>query len=568
MCAIDMLKAGGSAVDGAIAANICEGVVEPMMNGMGGDLMAQVWHGPTKKLHGYNGSGRSPKNVSYARMTALLREQGLERIPGAGPLGVSVPGAVLGWWDLHQRFGKLPWAQLFQPAIRYAESGHPVAQVIAAEWYVPSNTSALTSGGRYPHALDAFLETFTLADGAQAGVRATTRRVPRAGDNFTNPRLAASLRAVAAGGAAEFYNGSVAAAILASASDNGLLLTAEDFRTHHGEWVEPVGVSYRDKYTVYELPPNPQGIAALQMLNLLELYDLRAMGFNSADYLHLHVEAKKLAFADRAKFYADPEFGGPSPELLAALVSKAYAAERAALINMTRAADEVPPGKPASAEAERTYPGGFPRTAAEQSLDSTSADTMYLTVADAEGTMVSLIQSNYEGFGSGLVAGGFGLQDRGSLFNMAPGSANQYEPGKRPFHTIIPGFATVRDDATGAQVPWLSFGVMGGNIQPQGHAQILCNLIDHRMNVQEAGDAARYTHSGSSQPTGEVMHSGGVVQLEGGVCAGVEAELRHRGHHTYRGPNGGGYQAIMWDHARRTYVGATEMRKDGIAAGF
>jgi len=562
MCAIDMLKAGGSAVDAAIAANACEGVVEPMMNGMGGDLMAQVWHGPSKKLHGYNGSGRSSKNVSYARMKELLHEQKVERIPGAGPLGVSVPGAVHGWWDLHQRFGKLPWADVFAPAIGYAEGGHPVAQVIAAEWYIPPNTSALTSGGKFPHALDKFISTFTVADGATG-----KRRIPRAGEIFKNPNLARSLKAVATGGAAEYYNGSVAKEILASAEQNGLLLTQEDFSSHHGEWVDPIGVTYREQHTIYELPPNPQGVAALQMMNLLELYDLQTMGFNSADYLHVQVEAKKLAFADRAKFYADPEFGGPTPELLAALVSKDYAAKRAELINMSHAANEVPPGTPASAAAEATFPGGFPKTAAAQSLDQTSADTMYLTVADGEGTMVSLIQSNYEGFGSGLVAGGFGLQDRGSLFNMQTGAANQYEPGKRPFHTIIPGFATVKD-AAGTEQPWLSFGVMGGNIQPQGHAQILVNIIDFGMNPQEAGDAARYTHSGSSQPTGQVMHDGGSLQLEGGVCAAVEAELQRRGHHTVRGPNGGGYQAIMYDHDQKSYIGATEMRKDGIAAGY
>ena len=333
ICALDMLKAGGSAVDGAIAANACEGVVEPMMNGMGGDLMAQVWHGPTKKLHGYNGSGRSPRNVSYEAMKAHLAAQGLKRIPGDGPLGVSTPGAVLGWWDLHQKFGKLPWASLFAPAIAYAESGHPVAQVIAAEWYVPPNSSTLTSGGKYPHALDGFLQTFTVRDGASG-----ERRTPRAGEIFRNPALASTLRAVASGGAAEFYNGSIARAFADYSAESGLLITAEDLRLHHGEWVTPVSTTYRGK-RIFELPPNPQGclapkltqcthsplhqyqgtlltvacalcvcacatgIAALQMLNLLELYDLQNMGFNSADYLHVQIEAKKLAFADRAKFY-------------------------------------------------------------------------------------------------------------------------------------------------------------------------------------------------------------------------------------------------------------------------
>ena len=264
---------------------------------------------------------------------------------------------------------------------------------------------------------------------------------------------------------------------------------------------------------------------------------------------------------------ADPEFGGPSVELVAGLISKAYAAERVKLLNMSHAARKVPPGTPPSEAAMRH---GFPTSAAGQSLDHTSADTMYLTVADSEGTMVSLIQSNYEGFGSGLVIPslGFGLQDRGSLFNMARGSANQYMPGKRPFHTIIPGFATSIDADGGGEKPWLAFGVMGGNIQPQGHAQILANIIDFGMNVQEAGDAARYTHSGSSQPTGQIMDDGGEVQLEGGVCAAVAEELRARGHKVYRGANGGGYQAIMYDHEQKSYIGATEMRKDGVAAGF
>ena len=561
ICALDMLKAGGTAVDAAIAANACEGVVEPMMNGMGGDLMAQVWHGPTRKLHGYNGSGRSPHNLTYAGMKELLREQDLKRIPGEGPLGVSVPGAVMGWWDLHQRFGRLPWGELFKPAIQYARDGHPVAQVIAAEWYVPANTSTLTSGGKFPHALDGFVETFTVKD-AQTG----KRRTPRAGEIFRNPALADTLEVVAVGGAEAFYNGSIARKFDAYRAVSGLQISSEDLRRHRGAWVTPVSTSYREQHRIYELPPNPQGIAALQMLNLLERFDLRAMGFNSADYLHVHVEAKKLAFADRAKFYADPDFGGPTEALVEGLISKRYAAERAPLINMSHAAKVVPPGTPPS-EAARRF--GFPETAAAQSLDHTSADTMYLTVADSEGTMVSLIQSNYMGFGSGLVIPelGFGLQDRGSLFNMAEGSANQYMPGKRPFHTIIPGFAT-RIDEDGTETPWLSFGVMGGNIQPQGHAQILCNLVDFGMNVQEAGDAARYTHSGSSQPTGQVMDDGGVVQIEGGVCPDVASELGRRGHRVYRGPNGGGYQAIMRDPATGSYIGATEMRKDGIAAGY
>jgi len=378
--------------------------------------------------------------------------------------------------------------------------------------------------------------------------------------------LAATLRKVQQGGAHEFYNGSIAKAYEAYSSSSGLRLRAADFAAHRGEWVTPVNTTYRDKYRIFELPPNPQGIAALQMLNILELYNVSESGFNSADYLHLQIEAKKLAFADRAKFYADPDFVPHSAELVEGLISKEYARKRAELIDPAKAALEVPPGSPPS-RAAKSF--GFPTTAAAQSLDHTGADTMYLTVADSDGTMVSLIQSNFAGFGSGLVVPslGFGLQNRGSLFNMEAGSANQYEPRKRPFHTIMPGFAT-KQDAAGNWQPWISFGVMGGNFQPQGQVQIICNIVDFGMNPQEAGDAARYSHDGSSEPTGTVMNDGGVVQLEAGVCEAVRTELEHRGHKVFRGANAGGYQSITYDADLGTYIGASEMRKDGIAAGF
>ena len=344
-----------------------------------------------------------------------------------GPLGVSTPGAVMGWWDLHQKFGKLPWSQLFQPAIGYAEKGHPVAQVIAAEWYVTPNSSSLTSNGKYPHAIDGFL-----ADVYRQGRGHWKAAHAQSGRDIQESGTGGDVQKGGGGGADAFYNGSIAKEFDKYHNVSGLMISSEDLRLHHGEWVTPVSTTYRNKHKIYELPPNPQGIAALQQLNLLEHYDLQKMGFNSADYLHVHVEAKKLAFADRAKFYADPEFGGPSDKLIASLISKEYAAERVKLINMSHAAKVVPPGTPPS---EAAVKHGFPTTAAAQSLDHTSADTMYLTVADSEGTMVSLIQSNYEGFGSGLVIPtlGFGLQDRGSLFNMAEGSANQYMPESGPF---------------------------------------------------------------------------------------------------------------------------------------
>ena len=568
-CALDILKAGGSAVDAAIAANACEGVVEPMMNGMGGDLMAQVYHADTKTLHGYNGAGRSPRGLSYEQMEAELRLLNTSYIPGAGPLGVSVPGAVKGWCDLHEKFGKLPFSRLFESAIGYAKNGHPVAQVIAAEWYIPKNTTDLTSNGKFPDALNGFLDTFTIG---------ADRRIPKAGEIFKNPALADTLTLVANGGCDAFYNGSVAEQYEQAAQYTGLRLTKKDFAEHSGEWVDPVSTTYHDVYKVFELPPNPQGIAALQMLNILEHFNVSQMGHNTADYLHVHVEAKKLAFADRAKFYGDPSFGEPTPALIDWLISKEYATERAALIDMHHAAESVPAGVPPGHIQKdlkfdaSTYPTKTAETAAEQDAPHTG-DTIYLTVADSEGNMVSLIQSNYEGFGSGLVIPGlgFGLQDRGSLFNMPTltnvTTASNYQPGKRPFHTIIPGFAMKKDEA-GTWQPWLSFGVMGGNIQPQGHAQIICNIVDYGMNVQEAGDAARYTHSGSSQPTGQVMSDGGFVQIESGVCLAVEEELKQRGHTIVRGPNGGGYQAIMYDIEANSFIGASEMRKDGMAAGY
>lgn len=518
-------------------ANAMEGVVEPMMNGIGGDLMAIVYDPKTKKLKGINSSGRAPKSLSLANIQKLASDVGGNGfIPTKGPLAVSVPGAVMGWCMLHEKFGTLPFAEVLAPAIKYATQGFPVSPVIATDWVgsMTQNSSTITTNGQYPHAADGFRETFSI-DG----------KAPRAGQIFKNPDLANTLQEIATGGCDAFYNGSIAEKIAAFAEVGGTHLSKEDMAAHYSEWADPVNSTYRDRYTVFELPPNPQGIAALQMLNILEGYDLKSMGHNSADYLHVHVEAKKLAFADRAKYYADPDFVKVPVQ---GLINKTYAAERRKLINMTHAAEEVDAGTPA--EHSKMFTG----------------DTIYLTTADSNGMMVSLIQSNYEGFGSGLVVPGLGfaLQDRGALFSLNASDANVYAPGKRPFHTIIPGFV-YRDGE-----PWLSFGVMGGNMQPQGHAQVLCNIIDFGMNVQEAGDAARYYHTGSSQPTGQVMHDGGEVELEAGVCEAVRADLRARGHTLYAGPNGGGYQAIMLEHDgdAPVYHGASEMRKDGQCAGY
>ncbi len=513
--ALEVLKSGGNAIDAAIAANAMLGLVEPTGNGIGGDLFAIVWHAETGKLHGLNGSGRSPKALTREWFV----EHGHDSIPPHGPLPVSVPGCVDGWFMLHERFGEKPIPELLAPAIRYAREGHPVAETIAHYW-----NRAVPVLRSFP----GFVEQFTI-DG----------RAPRKGEIWKNPNLANTLEAIAEGGRDAFYAGEIARTIGRYMLDQGGFLSVDDLAEHRGEWVDPVSSSYRG-YDVWELPPNGQGIAALQILNILEGFDLASHGFGSPDHVHLFVEAKKLAFEDRARYYADPEFADVPVERL---ISKDYAAERRALINPERAARSVPPGNPA--------------------IDA--GDTIYLTVADRAGNMVSLIQSNYRGMGSGMTPPGLGfiLQDRGEMFDLEPGRPNTYAPGKRPFHTIIPAFVT-KDGK-----PWLSFGVMGGAMQPQGHAQILINLIDFGMNLQEAGDAPRIHHHGSSEPTGERMDSGGEVNLESGFAPATVRELMRRGHRVSHaiGPYGG-YQAILRDPETGVYYGASESRKDGHAAGY
>lgn len=520
--AIDVLKAGGSAVDAAIAANAALGLMEPTGCGLGGDLFAIVWDPETGRLHGLNASGRSARGLDLEGMRERLG--GRSTIPRWGPLPVTVPGTASGWAALHERFGELPFADLLAPAIRYAREGFPVSQVIAHHWR--SNFRRFRAERELLPDISA-LERVYLIDGEP----------PKAGQVFTNPDLARTYEVLAEHGAGAFYGGELAEAMHASFERFDCPLTKDDLAAHTADWVEPVSVSYRG-YDVWELPPNGQGIAALQMLTVLENFDLRAMGHNSAPYLHVQAEAKKLAFADRARFYADMDFADvPVEELL----SKEYAARQRTRIT-ERASRSVDPGHPGLEEG----------------------DTIYLTVADGNGMMVSLIQSNYVGMGSGLVPDGLGfiLQDRGALFSLEEGHPNVYEPGKRPFHTIIPAFVT-KDGA-----PFLSFGVMGGSMQPQGHVQIVCNIVDFGMNVQEAGDAARYEHSGSSQPTGEVMEDGGRLGLESGIGPEVRAALEKRGHRTSWGGYFGGYQAILWDAENGVYHGASEMRKDGQAVGY
>jgi len=522
---VEILKRGGSAVDAAIAANATLGLMEPVSNGIGGDLFAIVYSAKDNKLYGINGSGRSPLGLSYDAMKSELAKLHSETIPPRGMLPISVPGCIDAWAELHEKFGKLKLSDDLGPAIRYAEEGFPVTDLIAYYW---------SFGPRlYKGLPGAFVATYTL-DGKE--------RTPGKGDIFKNPDLARTLRLIGEKGRDAFYKGEIADKIDVFMRANGGFLRETDFEKNTSTWLEPVSVNYRG-YDIFELPPNGQGIATLQILNILEGFDLRAMGRNSPETLHTMIEAKKIVWADRAKFYADPAF---TRIPLAGLLSKGYAAERRKLIDLNRAAKQVEAGNPALNQG----------------------DTIYLCTADDEGNMVSLIQSNYRGMGSGIVVPGLGFMfhDRGELFSMDPQHANVYAPGKRPFHTIIPGF--VMKDGK----PWEAFGVMGGGMQPQGHVQVLTNQIDFGLNVQEAGDASRWQHEGDNEPTGEKMNaSGGYVEVESGIPYETVRELRKKGHDVRFDVGGyGGYQAIKVEmhDGRRVYVGASESRKDGMAAGY
>lgn len=513
--AIDILKQGGNAIDAAIAANAMLGLVEPTGCGIGGDLFAIVWDAKTQKLYGLNASGRSP----YSLTLDYFKKHGYKKIPSYGPLPVTVPGCVDGWFELHKKFGRLPMKKILQPAIQYAREGFPVSELIAYYWQ---------RGAQILKDYPGFKETF-MPNG----------RAPRKGEIFKNPNLANTLEKIARGGRDVFYKGEIARTIDAFMKRVGGFLSYRDLADHKSEWVESVSTNYRG-YDIWELPPNGQGIATLQILNILEGFDLKSMGFGSAEYIHHFVEAKKLAYEDRAKFYADPDFNKIPVKQL---ISKEYAAERRKLIDPHHAAKSYEPGNPA------LYAG----------------DTVYLTVADEEGNMVSLIQSNFRGLGSGLSPDGLGFifQDRGELFNLEEGHFNTYAPHKRPFHTIIPAFVT-KDGK-----PFMSFGVMGGATQPQAQAQIIINIVDFGMNLQEAGDAPRIVHRGSSQPTGEKMTDGGVVYLESGIPYESIRELVKMGHKVgHEVGIFGGYQAIMYDWKNKVYYGASESRKDGYAAGY
>ncbi len=511
--ALDILKKGGNAIDAAIAANAVLGVVEPTGCGIGGDLFALIWSAEKDKLYGLNASGRSPRSLKLE----YFKDNGYDVIPPFGPLPVSVPGCVDGWFEMHEMFGRLSIREILQPAINYARDGFPVTELIA--FYLERNTQRLAE---YPNIKSVYMP------GGKS---------PAKGEIFKNPLLANTLEKIVKGGRNEFYRGTIAKEIATFMQKQGGFLSYEDLSRHHSEWVEPVSANYRG-YDVWELPPNGQGIAALQILNILEGIDIAGMEFGSSEYIHVFTEAKKLAFEDRAKYYADPLF---TKVPVSQLISKRYAAERRKLIDPLRAA--------------RIYDAG----------KTEAGNTIYLTVADREGNMVSLIQSNYRGMGSGMCPTGLGfvLQDRGEMFSLAPGHANVYAPGKRPFHTIIPGFITRNNR------PWVSFGVMGGDMQPQGHAQIVINLIDFNMNLQEAGDAPRIYHTGSSEPTGQSMTNGGTLHLESGFRTEVIQKLLTMGHIIQWDLGGyGGYQAIMRDEKNKVLFGASESRKDGQAAGY
>lgn len=519
---LDILKNGGSAVDAAIAANAALGLMEPTGNGIGGDLYAIIWDNESKKLFGINASGRSPKGLTLNALKAELKQLDQKTIPAHGMLPISVPGVVDGWFEMHNKFGKLSMQQNLQGAIDYATNGFPLTDLIAYYWNKSVPKLSLQPG--------AFIETYT-----------NNGKAPKKGDIFKNPDLANTLSEIATKGRDAFYKGDIAKKIDLFMKKNGGFLRYQDLADHTSTWVEPQSVNYRG-YDVFELPPNGQGIAALQMLNILETYDLKKMGFLNEKTLHVMLEAKKLVFEDRAKFYADMDFYQVP---LKGLLSKEYANVRAKLIKES-AATRVDSGSPA------LYQG----------------DTVYLTTADKNGNMVSLIQSNYRGMGSGVVVPGLGFifQDRGELFSLDDAHANVYAPGKRPFHTIIPAF--IMKDGK----PFISFGLMGGGMQPQGHVQIVTNIIDFGMNLQEAGDATRWQHFGSTEPTEEhskYINDGGIVAFESDIPYQTIRELMNRGHKIKFDRGGyGGYQAILYDAKNKVYYGASESRKDGQAAGY
>lgn len=509
-----VLMDGGNAIDAAVTAAAVLSVVEPTMNGIGGDLFAIVYDAKTKTVRALNASGRAPA----AATPEEFKRRGLNAIPYRGELSVSVPGVVDGWNELLARYGTRTLSQALQPAIGYARDGFAVSEIIAGQWKDQEATLA--------------------RDKAAAATFLPGGHAPAPGEVFRNPHLAASLELIAKEGRDAFYRGPIAQAIAADMHARNGLITAADLAAHTSDWIDPISTSYRG-YDVLELPPNTQGAVALEMLNILENFDVKSLGHNSAEYLHLLVEAKRIAFADRDAWLADP--ASVPPAALKRMISKAYGAERARSIDRNHAAPAY--------EALKLDGTSF----APEEHPEAHGDTIYMTVADRDGNVVSLIQSLYEAFGSGLVAGdtGITLHNRGSLFSLKPGHPNLLAPGKRPFHTLVP--AMVMKD----QQPWLSFGVMGGDMQPQGHVQVLLNLIDFGMNVQEAGEAPRFRHSNAG------------LALESNIGADARAGLEQRGHKLIKSFGAfGGFQGILFDRAHGVMMGGSDPRKDGLAIGY
>ena len=527
MAAIETLKKGGSAVDAAIAANACLGFLEPTSSGLGGDCFAFVWDPKLNKLVSMAGSGKSPRGLSLE--TARSRAKNGAPPPYGAP-AVSTPGALDGWWTLHQRYGKLKWAELFEPAIHLCEHGAPVPQIIG--YYIKRNMANFLKPGSGVEETANAQHTY-MPNG----------KAPSEGDVFRNPDLARTYRMIAEGGRDAFYAGPIARTIDAYFKRIGGWLSYEDLRDHHSEWLEPLVTGYRG-VDVYAMAANTQGLATLQMLNIIEHFDLKGMGFQSPQSIHIQAEAKRLAYEDRARYYADPHFSKVPVEWLK---SKEYAAERAKLIRLDRILTPA-------------YPGQAP----------SHGDTTYFTTSDADGMMVSMIQSNFRGMGSGLVADGLGFmfQDRGELFSLQDGHPNIYAPGKRPFQTIIPGFAS-KDG-----VPWMGFGVMGGDMQPQGQSQIIINRVDYGLDIQAAGDSPRWHHEGSSQSMGEDppnLGPKGILRLESGVPKATREALIAMGWPMAESDGGfGRYECIehRMNGADRVYSAASEMRADGCALAY
>ena len=521
---LKVLQDGGNAIDAAVTAAAVLAVVEPSMTGIGGDLFAIVYDAKTKTLHALNASGRA----AYAATPAEYAKRGQTRMPGSGVLSVTVPGVVEGWSELLSKYGTISMEKAVTPAVGYAKNGYPVSEIISGQWKASEKKLA--------------------GDPNTAATFLPNGHPPQPGEIFSNPHLAATLEAIGKGGRDAFYKGPIARAIVADMKKRDGLLDERDFADHKADWVDPISTNYRG-YDVYEVPPNTQGLTVLEMLNILEGFDVKAMGHNSPDYLHTLIEAKRIAFADRAAYVADP--GSVPASVIKTLISKDYAALRRKEINKDHAAADYKAG---------VMPGAMPSAAIAEALQNFTGldrgDTIYMTAADGKGNFVSLIQSLFSDFGSGIVAGDTGilLHNRGSGFNLTPGSPDQIGPHKRPLHTLIPAF--VMKDGK----PWLSFGVMGGDHQAQGHTQVIVNLIDFGMNIQEAGEAARVTHGNNG------------LLVESNVPEAVRAALIQRGHKVTSNANPGGafggFQGILLDPRTGVLMGGSDVRKDGLAIGY